>query len=129
MKSATEMVKNVRVSSVLGSVIFLIPWSMAALVVSGIAHNEFLEIFFGFVVGILLLVFIPSFVGILLFGDKNDLKSEDYSLKMRALELLGDQNADYKDSLDIIPENNPELPSPTKTKVPKITSKVKHNHE
>ena len=112
IKSATEMVKKVRVSSVLSSLLWILPFTIAGLVVVSFTNNFLVQYFLMFVVGAIVIVFLFSFLGILIFGDKKLLQSEDHIFMMRALEVLGDQSHTYKDIKSNTLENNPSLPKP-----------------
>lgn len=63
-------------------------------------------------IGVTLVIFLLSFTGILIFGDKKDLQSENHIFMMRALEVLGDQQHRFKDFRSSKLENNPGLPKP-----------------
>ena len=119
IKSATEMVKHIRVSSVFGSIMFIMPFLLGSLLVVSFSHNVVVEIFLMFIIGILFLVFILSFLGILLFGDHKELQSEDHIFRMKALEVLGDQSHEFIDHHSSIKRNNPALPDPKNSKIPK----------
>ena len=112
IKSATEMVKQVRVSTVLSSLLWVLPFLFAALVVVSFTGNTTVQTFFMWTVGITLGIFLLSFLGILLFGDHKSLQSEDHIFRMKALELLGDQTHSYQDFKSTPLENNPVLPKP-----------------
>lgn len=112
IKSATEMVKKVHVSNVLSSLLWILPFPFAGLVVVSFTDNTIVQHFFMWAIGSTLGVFLLSFLGILIFGDKKDLQSEDHIFKMRALEVLGDQQYTYKDFKSSKLENNPSLPKP-----------------
>lgn len=130
IKSATEMVKGIRVSSVLGSILFILPFAMGALVIVSFGNNKIIQAFFMWVVGALVVLFILCYIGILLFGNHKDLQSEDHIFCMKALEVLGDQKHQFKD-LEMVPaENNPQFPNPKDE--PNIQSpdhKLLKNHE
>jgi len=112
IKSATEMVKKVRVSTVLSSLLWILPFLFAGLVVVSFTDNTTVQNFFMWAIGATLGIFLLSFVGILIFGDKKDLQSENHIFMMRALEVLGDQQHTYKDFRSSKLENNPGLPKP-----------------
>lgn len=106
------MVKKVRVSTVLSSLLWILPFLFAGLVVVSFTNNTIVQHFFMWTIGATLGVFLLSFLGILIFGDKKDLQSEDHIFLMRALEVLGDQQHTYKDFKSSKLENNPSLPKP-----------------
>ena len=112
IKSATEMVKKVRVSSVLSSLLWILPFLIAGLVVVSFTDNFTTQYFFMGAIGLTLLVFLLSFLGILIFGDKKLLQSEDHIYRMKALEFLGDQKNNAEDLRFALVENNPNLPKP-----------------
>lgn len=112
IKSATEMVKKVRVSTVLSSLLWILPFLFSGLVVVSFSANVVVQQFFMWAIGSTLGVFLLSFLGILIFGDKKDLQSENHIFMMRALEVLGDQQHTYKDFKSSTLENNPGLPKP-----------------
>lgn len=106
------MVRKVRVSTVLSSLLWILPFLVAGLVVVSFTDNTIVQYFFMWAIGATLGVFLISFLGILIFGDKKDLQSEDHIFMMRALEVLGDQQHTYKDFKSSKLENNPSLPKP-----------------
>ena len=80
-------------------------------------------IFVMFIIGVIFLVFIFTFMGIFIFGDHKELQSEDHVYRMKALEILGDQTHTEG--------NNPKLPNPkeSKTPKPKVNKILQKNHE
>ena len=131
IKSATEMVRHVRVSSVLGSILFTIPFLLGSLVVVAFSSNTAIQIFLMCTIGILYLVFILCFLGILFFGNHNELKSEDHNFRMRALEVLGDQNHILEDSSNALEDTNPTLPDPKNSQIPdsQVNKLLEKDHE
>ena len=116
IKSATEMVRKIRVSTVLSSLLWILPFLFAGLVVVSFTGNMIVQYFFMWAIGLTLGVFLLSFLGILIWGDRKDLQSEDHIFMMRALEVLGDQQHIYKDVKSSKLENNPNLPKPETSK-------------
>jgi len=123
IKSATEMVKHIRISSVFGSIMFIMPFLLGSLTVVSFSHNVVIEIFLMSIIGVIFLVFIFTFMGIFIFGDHKELQSEDHVYRMKALEILGDQTHTEG--------NNPKLPNPkeSKTPKPKVNKILQKNHE
>ena len=118
IKSATEMVKGIRVSSVLGSILYIIPFTLAALVVVSFSSNIIIQTFLMWALGALIGLFVFCFLGILLFGDHKELQSEDHTFRMKALEVLGDQDHQITDLATSSAKNNPQLPSPKEADIP-----------
>lgn len=118
IKSATDMVKQIRVSTVLSSILWILPFLIAALVVVSFTANLTVQYFLMYAVGILIVVFILSFLGILLFGDPKLLQSEDHIYRMKTLEVLGDQSNVVKDLVNSVVQNNPALPDPKNAVIP-----------
>ncbi|MFA6076558.1 MAG: hypothetical protein WC735_00610 [Candidatus Paceibacterota bacterium] len=129
IKSATEMVKKVRVSTVLSSLLWILPFLFAGLVVVSFTDNITVQIFFMWAIGFTLAVFLLSFIGILIWGDKKFLQSEHHIFMMRALEVLGDQQHTYKDFKSSTLENNPSLPKPETADSLSIDKIEKQEHE
>ena len=131
MKSATELVKGIRVSSVLGSLVFIIPFFLACLVVVSFGHNVMVQMFLMWMVGSLLFFFMLCYGGILIFGNHKELQSEDHTYRMKALEVFGDQNHKIIDVNESLAENNPELPSPKGVKIPEPSTdlSIEKTHE
>lgn len=119
IKSATEMVKHIRISSVFGSIMFIMPFLLGSLIVVSFSHNATVETFLMWMIGVLFAVFILAFLGILLFGDHKELQSEDQIYRMKALEIIGDQAHKLVEERDYPEGNNPKLPDPKNSKVPK----------
>ena len=113
------MVKGIRVSSVLGSILFIIPFPLAALVVVSFGNNTTIQKFLMLVVGTLIMLFILCYVGILLLGNHKELQSEDHIFRMKALEMLGDQNQQFKDLEEDSAKNNPQSPDPKNAITPR----------
>jgi len=130
IKSATEMVKHIRISSVFGSIMFIMPFLLGSLTVVSFSHNVVIEIFLMSIIGVIFLVFIFTFMGIFIFGDHKELQSEDHVYRMKALEILGDQTHRFTDH-DYTEGNNPKLPNPkeSKTPKPKVNKILQKNHE
>jgi hypothetical protein len=118
IKSATDMVKGMKVSSVLGSILYMTPYTLGSLILVSFSSNTIIQTFLMFIVASLILLFIISFLGILIFGDHKELQSEEHTYKMKALEILGDQNHKVTNSTSLS-ENNPELPVPEDIIMPK----------
>lgn len=129
IKSATEMVKKVRVSSVLSSLLWILPFLFSGLVVVSFTDNVVVQYFFMWTVGSTLVVFLLSFLGILIFGDKKDLQSENHIFMMRALEVLGDERHTYKDFKSSKLENNPSLSRPEESTSLSVDKIEKQDYE
>ncbi|MEK7095096.1 MAG: hypothetical protein AAB917_00365 [Patescibacteria group bacterium] len=123
IKSASEMVKQIRISSVFSSILFIAPYLLGTFILIVLTGNMTAIIFLMFIIGALFLVFILTFLGILLFGDHKDLQSEDQIYRMKALEVIGDQGHTFTEIQKIVSENNPALASPKKTETPEIPPK------
>lgn len=111
-KSATEMGRNLRISSVLSPLLWLLPFLTVALVVVSFGDNTSVQNFFMWAIVAILAIFLLSYTGILLFSDPKLLRSERHFENMRYIETLGDQShvINVNDTLPI--ENNPALPNP-----------------
>jgi len=119
LQSATEMVKRIRVSSILAPVLWILPYSMAALMFIAVFSDDVLvKWVFVIINSSLFIVLVASFIGILLFGDKKLLCSEEHIEQMRALEILGDQKNTLNVNDNIPAKTNPELPNPKNTDIP-----------
>ncbi len=107
------MVKHIRVSSVLGSLTFILPFLFGALVIVSLFDNNSVQIFFMVATGVVLGVYILSFIGIMIFGDHKELQSEEHLFRMKALEIIGDQKQVVEDIKKINLETNPAIPKPS----------------
>jgi hypothetical protein len=131
LQSASEMVKRMRTNTILGPILFILPFSMAALVVVGFTDNDLVQMVFIIINALLVVVLVLSFLGILIFGDKKLLCSEEHVETMRALEILGSQKHEFQ-TIEVLPaENNPELPDPTASGIPnpKDIKKLEEKHD
>ena len=131
IKSAVEMLKQVRVSTVLNSLLWLVFVLLLALVFTSFGENASVQIFLMVMVSITITVIIVSFIGILLTKNFNLLRSEKHVFNMKALEILGDQDYTVKNLVDSSGGNNPTLPSPKGIAIPdqkEIRKKEGNNH-
>lgn len=69
------------------------------------------------VIVVLFLAFLICYLKILFWGNPDLLRTEEHIFRMKALELLGDQNNMVNESLDGPAKNNPALPNPAETNV------------
>lgn len=131
IKSATEMAKGIRVSSVLGSILYITPFTLAALVVVSFGGNTIIQTFLMWVVGALFILFILCYLGILFFGNHKELQSEEHTFLMKALEILGDQSHQFKDWEKAQAENNSQFPNPRDVSIPKPSDRklLEKDHE
>ena len=118
LKSATEMVKQVRVSSVLNPILWVLPVPTIGLVLVSFTGNIMVQYFLMLIIGVPTAVLLLTFLGILAFGDKSLLRSEDYVISMKTLELIGDQKHTYKEIKNSPEQNNPTLSDPKNAEIP-----------
>lgn len=129
IKSATEMVKKVRVSTVLSSLLWVLPFLIAGLIVVSFTSNLLIQKFFMWLIGIDFGSIVLSYFGVLLFGDKKYLQSEEHIFMMRALEVLGDQQHIFKDFKSAELGNNPSFPKPEVSDLLSVDKIEKQNYE
>lgn len=111
-KTATEMARQVRVSTVLNSLLWILPFLLIALVVVSFAGNVVVQKFLMYLIAAVVAVFLLSFIGILIFGDSNLLRSEKHVFNMRMLDMLGDQSRTFEDFKNSLQQTNPAQPDP-----------------
>lgn len=114
IKSAAEMVKWIRLSSIFGSFLFILPYLLGAFVLIAFSDNTIAQIFLMVIIGVLFAVFIVIYLVIFFYGDHKELQSEDQIYRMKALEVIGDQGHTLNELKNIENENNPALPDPKK---------------
>ena len=119
LKSATEMGRQIHVSSVLNSILWPLPYSLSAFVLVSFTDNFFAQIFLMFINGGLLLSVIFCYI-LMLFRDPNLLRSEKHIFLMKALEMLGDQDNTVKELVDSEARNNPDIQDPKNVKTPEF---------
>ena len=130
IKSASDVMKKIRISSVLSSLLWTLPFLVSALVVTSFTNNITVQTFFMYTTGAVVLVILCSFIGILLFGDKKLLQSEEHTYRMKVLEFLGDQTHTLENFTTSTAENNPTLPNPATAEVlPEPKNKIFETHE
>lgn len=123
-KSAADMSEQVRLGSILNSLLWVLPALILGLVIVSFTQNTLVQTFLMWAIGIDIFFILAVFAFVLLLGVfknpalLNLLRSEDYSLKMKYLETLGDQTHSYKEVETSVVENNPELPNPSSAPVP-----------
>jgi hypothetical protein len=117
IQTAAEMVKRVRINTVHKSLLWIMPFLLASLIVVSFGNNIPVQHFIMYLTGADVGIFLISFVCILIWGDKKLLHSEEHTFMMRALDILGDQKNTYKNIESLISENNPDQADP-KTEPP-----------
>lgn len=120
IKSAADMARQVKVSSVLNSLLWTLPLQIVGLIIVSFANNLSVEHFFMWTVGLSLFVIFISFLGILIFGDANLLRSENHVFRMKALEMLGDESHEFQDFKELVATNNPDMPDPAESAPPEV---------
>ena len=67
---------------------------------------------------------ILCFIGILIWGDPNLLRSESHTYRMKFLEILGDHKQDVKPTVASTTITNPKMPDPATVPVPEPENKT-----
>lgn len=118
-KSASDMSGQIRVSSILNPLLWMLPALVVGLVLVSFGESALVQWFFIIAISSDVLCILSVFLFVLLYGVlKNPsiltlLRSEDYSVKMKYLETLGDQKHTFHEVKNSTPQNNPEFPSPS----------------
>lgn len=118
IKSAVEMLRQIRVSTVLNSLLWAFGSLLLALVITSFTDNILIQKYLMWATGVVLTIFLLCFIGILLTGNFNLLRSERHILNMKILELLGDQSHTFKDFKNSPEQTNPAQPNPENITIP-----------
>jgi len=118
-KSASDMSSQIRVSSILNPLLWMLPALIFGLVLVGFGGSILVQWFFIIMVSVVIFCILIVFLFVLFYGVfKNPniltlLRSEDYSVKMKYLEQIGDHKHTFLEVENSTPQNNPEFPNPS----------------
>lgn len=124
LKYATDMARQIHVSSALNPLLWMLPLLIIGLLIASFSGNIEVIHFFIWAISVVIFVILVCYVGILLFGNTNLLRSEKHAYRMKRLEIIGDEKHELKTIINQPQITNPSESDPSLVEMPKLTDDV-----